>query len=251
MDQTLFEYFDRTSVIHLPTRSDRMLSLTRELKRIGVDIDSPKISFPVPPMPEHASGFPSRGVHGNFLSHLGIIEDAHRDNLETVFILEDDAIFSNRFKSAQANIVEALKSSSWDMCFIGHSLTSGLPSSPTGLIPFSGPFLWAHCYAIHRRIMPRLIEYMTNSIAHPSGHPEGGRMYIDGAYTLFRRLNPDVRCFVSSPCLSIQRGSPSSLNARLWYDKNGVTSLAVGAIRRIRDEGWRRGWFEVKTPSAR
>jgi glycosyl transferase, family 25 len=243
MAQTFFEYCDRIAIIHLPTRIDRMDALSHELGRLGVDIEDPKICFPEPPMPDCANGFRSRGVYGNFLSHLGIIESAYRDNLETVLVLEDDAIFSDRFKATQSIIAEALSGSVWDMCFIGHSLRSGLPASPTGLVRFSGPFIWAHCYLVHRRVMPRLIQFMKDTIDRPPGHSEGGRMYIDATYTLFRRFNPDVVSLVSSPCLSIQRGSQSSLNAQLWYDKHPIINFAANTARTVRDEFWRKGWL--------
>ncbi|WP_156795535.1 glycosyltransferase family 25 protein [Bradyrhizobium icense] len=238
-----FDYFDRIAVIHLPARTDRFRALDRELSRAGFDIGHPKVVFPEPPMPNEANGFRSQGVYGNFLSHLGIIEGAYKDNLDTVLVLEDDAIFSNRFRAKQPDLVAALDASPWDMCFIGHSLTSGLPNSPTGLIRFSGPFIWAHCYAVHRRVMPRLIQFMQDTLVRPSGHPDGGRMYIDATFTFFRKSNPDVVSLISSPCLSIQRGSQSSLNAKLWYVKNPVTNFAANTARAVRDEFWRQGWL--------
>jgi glycosyl transferase family 25 len=243
MTQTFFEYCDRISIIHLPNRTDRLHALGRELARLGVDIRNPKIVFPDPPMPDGTNGFRSRGVYGNFLSHLEIIESAFRDNLETVLVLEDDAIFSDRFSAKQSVVAEALKNMPWDMCFIGHSLRSGLPTSSTGLVRFSGPFIWAHCYAVHRRVMPRLIQFMKDTMNRPPGDPKGGRMYIDATYTLFRQFNPDVISLVSSPCLSVQRGSQSSLNAQLWYVRNPIANFAVNAARTVRDEFWRKGWL--------
>jgi hypothetical protein len=96
--QTVFGYFDRISVIHLPARVDRFRALRSELSRLDVDIGNPKIVFPVPPMPNEANGFRSRGVYGNFLSHLEIIESAYRDHLETVLVLESTCL-SNRTRA--------------------------------------------------------------------------------------------------------------------------------------------------------
>ena len=215
----ILDYFDRLAIIHLPDRDDRLRALTKELSRIGVDIDSPKVTIPNPPMPETPNGFHSRGVYGSFLSHLEIIEAAYRDGLDTVWVLEDDAIFSRRFRNQQQQIASHLRDHEWDLCFIGHSvLHKELPDSPTNLLRFSGPFIWAHSYAVHRRIMPRLIEYLRLNEAREAGHPLGGKMYIDAAFFFFRQQNPDVICIVSSPCLSVQKGSPSSLNPnRLWF----------------------------------
>jgi glycosyl transferase, family 25 len=244
-DSTLFDYFDRVAIIHLPQRVDRFRSLKTELAGVGLDIHSNKVAIPAAPMPQDPNGFPSRGVYGNFLSHLGIIEQAYRDGLESVLILEDDAIFSKAFNRSQIGIARYLRVNLWDQLFIGHSIADKLPPAPSGLVRFQGSFFWAHCYAVHRRIMPRMIEYMNGTIAREAGSPLGGKMYIDGAYTLFRKLNPDVICLLSSPRLSIQKGSASSLNEPVWYSGNKIVDATAAAARYVRDELWRLGLIEV------
>jgi hypothetical protein len=247
---TLFDYFDRISIIHLPERTDRLASLTKELSNVGLDISSCKVSIPSTPRPQSANGFPSRGVYGNFLSHIGIIEQAYTDNLETVLVLEDDAIFSRSFKSRQRTLAVHLRDNTWDIAFLGHSIERGLPKTATGLARFSGTLLWSHCYGVHRRIMPRLIEYFHQTMERETGHPDGGKMYIDGAHNEFRRLNPDKVCLVSAPCLSVQRGSPSGLNDPKWYDGKAALRRAIGPIRGLRDEMWRRGFITIGPPKS-
>src|ERR1700691_3754585 len=100
----VLDYFDRLAVVHLPDREDRYRALKHELSRIGIDIECSKVIIPDPPMPESANGFTSRGVYGSFMSHLEIIEGAYRDGLATVWVLEDDAIFSKKFKKQQTAI---------------------------------------------------------------------------------------------------------------------------------------------------
>ena len=241
----LFDYFDRISIVHLPERTDRLALLTAELSRVGWDIKSPKVSIPHAPKPENAEGFQSRGVYGNFLSHLGIIEQAYADNLDSVLVLEDDAMFSMAFNSRQQTIADQLRSNPWDTVFLGHSIERGLPKSRSGLARVSGAFLWSHCYGIHRSIMPRMIDYFHQTLEREAHHPDGSRMYIDAAYTEFRRLNPDVICLVSSPCLSAQRGSPSGLGARRWYDENGMMKGAIATARATRDYLWRMGLISI------
>jgi len=243
----ILDYFDRLAIVHLPDRTDRYRALKRELSRIGIDIECSKVTIPDPPMPEAANGFTSRGVYGSFLSHLEIIETAYRDGLDTVWILEDDAIFSRRFNSQQAELAEYLRANEWDQLFIGHTTSENLPASQTGLVRYSGTFIWAHCYAVHRRIMPRLIDYLRKTIDRETGHPEGGKIYIDAAYFLFRQLNPDVICVVSSPCFSVQKGSQSSLNSPLWYQRPQFGAV-VNLGREIRDEFWRQGWLRIDGP---
>jgi GR25 family glycosyltransferase involved in LPS biosynthesis len=244
----ILDYFDRLAIVHLPDRHDRLRALTRELRACGIDIDDAKVVIPAAPMPATPNGFRSRGVYGSFLSHLEIIEAAYKDGVEAVWTLEDDAIFSRRFRLQQEQIARYLRENEWDLCFIGHSGRKELPKSPTGLLRYSGPFIWAHSYVVHRRIMPRLIEYLRGSIAREEGHPEGGKIYIDAAYFFFRHFNPDVVSIVSSPNLSVQKGSPSSLNSSKIYDRVfGIRSI-TNLVREIRDECWRQGWLRIYGP---
>ena len=53
----ILDYFDRLAIVHLPDRDDRLRALTKELSRIGIDIDSPKVTIPDPPMPKTSNGF--------------------------------------------------------------------------------------------------------------------------------------------------------------------------------------------------
>jgi glycosyl transferase, family 25 len=247
MRMRILDYFDRVAIIHLPDRDDRLRALTKELSKVEIDINDPKVTIPDPPMPKTPNGFHSRGVYGSYLSHVEIIEGAYRDGLDAVLVLEDDAIFSRKFRSQQQLIASHLREHEWDLCFIGHSVHEKLPDSPTGLLRFSGPFIWAHSYAVHSRIMPRLIEYLRLNEAREAGHPEGGKMYIDAAFFFFRQLNPDVICIVSSPCLSVQKGSPSSLNPSRYARYFGAPFL-LSLGRAMRDECWRQGWMQIDGP---
>jgi glycosyl transferase family 25 len=236
---TLYEYFDRIAIIHLPNRRDRFQSLSAELRDVGIDIRQPKVQIPHAPVPSDANGWPSRGVYGNFLSHLGILRQALQDGLQTVWVLEDDAIFSRRMRREQQALVEALTEREWDLCFFGHSLTHELAEQPIGFVPLSADFIWAHCYAVHARVLPRIVAYLEQAVVLPEGHPQGGRLYIDAAFTLFRRFNPDVVALVYNPALSIQKGCPSNLNNPKWYDTVAVTRPLVSLARRARDHWWK------------
>jgi glycosyl transferase family 25 len=233
------DFFDRVAIINLPSRPDRLRALSAELRRIGFDIGSSKVAIPNAPEPSDANGFPSRGVFGNFLSHLNIIEAAWRDGLNNVLVLEDDAIFRARFQTFP--VAERLASQRWDICFIGHALA--LAPHTDGFVRSDAPFKWSHCYAVNRSIMPRLVNYLRETMDRPAGHPLGGKMYIDGAYSLFRQQNPDVISLLSAPSQSSQKGSPSNLVGRRWYDKGPLTRPAVIVARAVRDELWRRHWL--------
>jgi glycosyl transferase family 25 len=233
------EYFDRISIIHLPERTDRFDALSSELRTLGIDVTHPKIDIPDAPRPTESNGFPSRGVYGNFLSHLGILRRARDETLSAILVLEDDAIFSRRMCRTQAALVDRLQHDEWDLCFFGHSLTKELAGQPSGLVPPTADFLWAHCYAVHARALPRLVAYLERAVLLPAGHPDGGSLYIDAAFTLFRRFNPDIVTLVGNPALSIQKGCFSSLNERRWYDSAAITRPFVSTARQVRDHWWK------------
>lgn len=239
----LIDYFDRLYIIHLPEREDRYAALKQELAGLGIDIKDSKVRIPYAPRPDDANQFRSRGVYGNFLSHLEILRESLQDNLSKVWILEDDAIFRRclRKPNEQNKLVQQLENLDWGMCYLGHPLTDELREYPQGLVSFPGFFKWAHCYCIHSSILPKLVEYLEETLINPPGHPRGGRMYIDGAFTLFRRLHPEVNCLVSNPNLSTQKGSVSSLAGGQWYDRLNVTRLLATGARGVRDEIWRFG----------
>jgi len=158
MEKKLLSYFDRIAIVHLNARVDRYRDLVRELRRMGIGITDSKVCIPDAPMPSDANGFPNKGVYGNFLSHLDILKSAHADHLQTVWTLEDDAIFSHRFVRQQGGIAHFLAHANWDICYFGHTLIEDLKSLPVGFPRHNGPFYWAHCYAVHARILPRLIQ---------------------------------------------------------------------------------------------
>lgn len=239
----LIDYFDRLYIIHLPEREDRYRALKQELVGLGIDIQGSKVRIPYAPRPQDANEFPSRGVYGNFLSHLEILRESLHDNLSRVWILEDDAIFRHRLRSLneQNQLVQQLESQDWDICYLGHPLKNELREYPKGLVRFSGGFKWAHCYCVHSSVLAKLVGYLEETLINPPGHSRGGRMYIDGAFNVFRRLYPEVNCLVSNPNLSTQKGSISNLAGGRWYDRLNATRFLAENARIFRDEMWRFG----------
>lgn len=222
-------------------RVDRLTALRKQLLKIGIPLEHEKVCIPNAPVPEDTFGFASKGVHGNFLSHLDILSRAIDDHRRNVLVLEDDAIFRTQFHHAnsQEQLLKELSENAWDFCFIGHSVpTSRLAGSPP-LVKYNEPFKWSHCYLVNARALPPIVEYLQQVLVREPGHPAGGKMYIDGAFSHYRRLNPHVACWITKPCMSIQAGSPSGLGRRSWYDQNPITSKMTGYLRKIRDDFWR------------
>ena len=148
-------------------------------------------------------------------------------------------MFSRRMRREQAALVKTLQQREWDLCFFGHSLKNELAGQPTGFVPANADFIWAHCYAVHARALPRLVAYLEQATILPPHHPNGSRLYIDAAFTLFRRLHPEIVALVYNPALSIQKGCTSSLNDPRWYDTVAAMRPLVSLARRARDHWWK------------
>lgn len=237
LHRDLIDYFDRIAIINLPESRERLISLMAGLQYLGIPRAHPKLQFPQIPRPAEADGFTSHKVRSCFLAHLQILRNARDNGLENVWVLEDDAIFSRRMRHGQAGLVSTLERREWDMCFFGHTLAH--LGEPTGLIPTKAEFTQTHCYAVHGRVLPRLVEHLEQTLDRPVGHPLGAKVPADGGFNLFRRFNTDVVTLVSNPLLSRQKGCPSGIQDGHWYDKHPLTRPPVAAARLVRDEWWK------------
>jgi len=243
----LRDFVDRVYIINLPEQTTRLASTKAELHHLGFDPDGDQIRTPFAPRPETTHGFPSRGVYGNFLSHLSILTDIRDSSLERALVLEDDAIFRHSFRRAdtQSQLIDGLNAQDWGMWFGGHSLTSELNGASKGLVATTAGFRWAHCYIVNKSAVGDLVAYLEETAETPSGDARGGKMYIDGAFSLFRRIFDNHTCLVSNPAVSIQKGTQSNLASTSWYDRGKLVQSSANQLRAARDEIWRWSGFRA------
>ena len=236
------DFFDRIYVINLPSRPDRLDSVRAEINALGVHDLSSKLFIPEAPICEDAGGFPTKGVRGNFYSHLQNIEDAHSNGFERILVLEDDAIFRSCLRQPyyQNYLLSKVEEHEWSMWFPGHFLTSHPRNSAKPVYQTTAGFKWAHCYAVHKRGIQPLRDYLKLVSERPAGHPEGGKMYIDGALHHFRKQFTDQICLVSNPVLSIQKSSNTNLGERQDSFHQGAAPVIKEMLRGAKDELWRR-----------
>ena len=244
-NRSFASFFDRIYVINLPSRPDRLESIRQEMRQLGIaDLDS-KLCVPDAPICDDAGGFPTKGVRGNFLSHLGNLEDAIENDFERILVLEDDAIFRRRLwrLDYQNYVLSQVEEHDWSMWFPGHQLTTHARDAAKPVYPTQTGFRWAHCYAVHRRGLRSLRDYLQLVARRDAGHPEGGKMYIDGALSHFRKQFSDHICLVSNPVLSIQKSTDTNLGQMQDPLHQGTVPLLKGVARQAKDELWRRtGW---------
>jgi glycosyl transferase family 25 len=239
--KSLESFFDRIYVINLPSRPDRLKSICHELSKLGIVDKEAILSVPEAPIFDKPGGFSSKGVRGNFFSHLGIIEDAYQNRFDRILVLEDDAIFRSHLhnKTYQDFILSHVESHDWSMWFPGHLLASQPKGVSKPVYNSTAAFNGAHCYAVHRRGIASLRDYLRIVSERSAGHPEGGKMYIDGALTHFRRQFTDHICLISNPVLSIQKSSDTNLGntQNSFYD--GTVPWVKSFLRDVKDQFWR------------
>ena len=227
----LRDYFERTYVINLPSRADRRREMSRELERMALPLTPKKVELFAAIRPEQAGDWPNVGVLGCFLSHLAVLRQACSDRLANVLVLEDDLATTAQFRMNQHRVIEHLRDQDWDFVYFGHG--EKVDGDPVTLRPFFGPLLTAHFYGVNGRILEPLIRYLEELMRRPAGHPEGGPMHVDGAYSWFRRQNPDVVTLIAHPSLGGQRSSRSDLTSA-WFDNVPLLRELAGWARQVK-----------------
>jgi hypothetical protein len=232
-----FIQFDGIYIINLPARSDRRDEMAEQLKRVGLSYESDNVILFEAVRPVDTGSFPTLGARGCFLSHLGVLEDAYKRGLDAVLILEDDCNFSADCNNVLSELSHSSPENGWDF-FYGGTLTDGLSLQSTKrfkIIPASQHLMGAHFLAIRGEVLPFLIDYFKAMLGRPGGHPEGGPMHVDGAYSWFRAANPQYRTLLCEPSLAYQRSSRTDIHDNSWYDRLPVISTIVAFIRRIKN----------------
>ena len=219
------EHFDRVYIINLPRRNDRWRHVERELDRVGVALKSGKVERFEAVRPETADGFESIGRRGVFLSHFAIARHVLQDGLQSVVVLEDDVAFTPAMLAHGASLVRQLQGRPWHIALLGYlevdapvAKRQELLVGPPAWLPLPGPRIGSHCYALHREVLPALVDYMAAVEKRPSGHPMGGRMGADATYNMFCSLHPQFTALVARPNLAGQMRSASDLMPR-WFDQ--------------------------------
>lgn len=231
------EFFERTYIVNLKERADRRREMDEQLAIAGLQADGDRIRYFPAVRPQDVGDFPSIGARGCFMSHLQILEEATRDGLHNVLVLEDDLDFDARLHTASDIFMRPVSEGAWDIAYFGHVADDALST------PLQMPFLKAtdlplattHFYALNGRAIRLLRDHLSACLNRPVGHPLGSPMHVDGAYSLYRSQHPELRTFMAVPSLGGQRSSRSDIFPNKWYDRNVATRLLAGFARRLKN----------------
>lgn len=232
-------------LINLAHRADRRRECAAELARIGLSLEDARVRLFPAIRPEEPAGFPGIGARGCFLSHLEVLRAARDEGAEGIVVCEDDLDFAADFAARVPALLAQLAATGWDILYAGHhDLPAGLaPDQPGGLVRLAPaqPVRATHFLVFRRAVFAPLIAYLEAILARPPGHPDGGPMHVDGAFSRFRADHPDVITLAALPPLGYQRASRTDIHALRWFDRLPVIRDAAGLARRLAGRSGRAG----------
>lgn len=241
----MLNLFDQCYIINLLERVDRRQQMEIELSKLGSSKLSSQVQFFSGTKPTDKGEFPSIGARGAFLSHLTVLKQAQKEQVNNLLIMEDDLSFTRLLIEKQDQIVDNLQSLKWDFVYLGHGLKlNSLPNKAEFFteIPHSQPMLLAHFLGLNSQTINELIDFLEQVLQRPSGHPEGGPMHIDGAYSTFRNQNPQITTLIANPSFGFQRSSPSDIAGYKWFDNLPI--FFTGIINKMRQvKNWQKSNF--------
>ena len=215
---SFLNYFGAAYLINLPERKDRLNSATKELARVGWSLAPGAVQLYAAQRFADRAGFPGGpSVRGCFYSHLECIQIAHQSNKKSVLLMEDDIALSSAIRRLAPSIISLLESTQWDFFYLGHGHTGDIThansrTTEIKFAPMNAQIGGTHFYAINTRIFTRLLAHLDRVRTGIEGDQEFGPMPLDGAYNVFRRINPDVRTVIAKPKLGWQRPSRSDIS---------------------------------------
>jgi hypothetical protein len=92
----------------------------------------------------------------------------------------------------------------------------------------------AHFYAVNGPFIGRLLEFMRQCQVRPPGHPDGGPMTADAAFSHMRIVTPDIRALMAVPNLAHQRSSRTDIHPTPIFDRIVLLQPIVRGARAIK-----------------
>jgi glycosyl transferase family 25 len=244
--QALLEGLGKFYVINLPHRTDRRREFARQLQRIGLSYDTSGVTLFPAIRPDGPAGFPTLGTRGCFMSHLGVLKTAVADKAECIIVCEDDLDFSQDILDRLPKVLIEAASQPWDILYLGHGGLQTLPPDPDGkaLIRLEPDVavLATHFLVFRRSAHSDLVSYLQAILGRPPGHPDGGPMHVDGAFSRFRADHRQLITLAAIPPLGYQRPSRTDVHTLRFYDRlPGLQTVANLARQWVKSKPRRDG----------
>ena len=195
--------FDRIVCINLDERTDRWEQVQQSAAALLGEVKLQRFSAIKPDLAKERV---HNGRAGCLLSHRTVIEQAYRDGLESVLVLEDDLSIDQAFQEKITPTLASLQQTEWDVFYLGITAKAPLLPAGNGLVRTLGG-MTTHAMAYHRRAMPKLLQQLPDEkdvLRFLSRHKSIDRYYC-------KHVAPRMRCYASSPLLIFQRDDFSDI----------------------------------------
>lgn len=231
----LIDYFDKVYVINLELRADRREEIDVELKKINLSLDDPKVILFKAIKPLDAGEFPSIGAKGCFLSHLGVLKDVKYNKYQRILIFEDDLNLNVDFTHQSSLVLKDLLATQWDIFYGDYRIADKFAHlKNTQKIDFDLTVGTTNFMGFNGDVVDALIDYFEAMLTRQGGDPLGGPMHVDGAYTWFRKNNPNYSTVLATPPLGYQRSSISDIDDQNWKNKIPFKRLISNFLNKVR-----------------
>jgi hypothetical protein len=171
--KSLHDWFERVWVINLKRRPERLACFRTALKEARWPFRKPQVFQAVDGKKVGMPRFwrTGSGSYGCLRSHLRILEQAIMEDVNSILVLEDDAVFMPTFAQDVAEFLANVPDD-WECLMLGGehvSLIEAVPVAP-GIVRAcgdSGGIRRTHCYALRGgAVMKALYQTWANSAVH-------------------------------------------------------------------------------------
>ena len=238
--------FGTIFIINLEHRKDRRVQMNAELAKIEEAVDGNQIRLFKAFSFEEKGNFPSIGARGCFHSHLEVLRTAKAEGLDRVTIFEDDLEFMSDVSARLKEVSAALRERPCSIFYGGVDLDAhnvealelasqdGAKGSTLKIVQPSTPVMTAHFVTFNDSAVNLIIPYLETMLRRAPGHPSGGPMHVDGAYSWFRKEHPELTTLAAAPKLAKQRSSRSDIAPLRWFDRYPVVKNFVELARSLK-----------------
>ena len=248
---SIFDSFDHKYIINMSNRRDRRDRIIRNLAIIGLSMERAGIRWFDAMAFDDAAGFPGVGVRGCFNSHQELMRRCGQFG-QPMLVMEDDVDFDIRALAASENVAERLHEQVWDIVYLGY-IEPAEPSYEPNLGIYPGLTIGGHFYGVQSEFAAGIADWMAAAATRQPGDPQGGPMYRDAAFNMFRSLgradskSREWTTRIATPCLARQYSSRSDLRLKHpFYDEVPSLRAVVNIGRSLKSKMRARSTWNTK-----
>lgn len=164
-----FDYFDKIFCINLDTRPDRWEQVQTEFDKVGILDKVERFSARTSKNEGGPTGKNVRGklkwknLDGTIMSHMSCVKYAKENNLDNVFIFEDDVYFKDYDKNKFQTALNSLKNEDWNLFFLGgniinQEINNKVEKKSDDLYKVNVPIYAIHSYAVNQSVYNRILK---------------------------------------------------------------------------------------------